>query len=61
MQIFTKIQFNFFFCRKNLLVEATNLGDYTSDKFLEIQERIDISLHDINPQEECRDFAEKFK
>lgn len=50
-----------FFCRKNLLVEASNFGDLTSDKYVDIQRRVDLSLKAISPTDEYRDFTEKHR
>lgn len=47
--------------RKNLLVEASNFGDLTSDKYTEIQKRIDSALQSVNPNEEYRDFTDKHR
>jgi hypothetical protein len=47
--------------RKNLLVEASNIGDLTSDKHLDIQKRIDAALQAVNATDEYRDFTEKHR
>lgn len=47
--------------RKSLLVEAANFGDLTSDKYLEIQKRVDSALQSVNPLDEYRDFSEKHR
>jgi tyrosine-protein kinase Fer len=47
--------------RKNILVEASNIGDLTSDKHLEIQKRIDAALLAVNASDEYRDFTEKHR
>lgn len=47
--------------RKNLLIEASSLGDFTSDKYIEIQRRIDASFQNVNPADEYREFTDKHK
>lgn len=48
-------------CRRNLLLEASQHIDLTSDKFKEIQKRIESSISSVNPAEEYREFTEKNK
>ncbi|XP_061504094.1 tyrosine-protein kinase Fer isoform X4 [Anopheles gambiae] len=45
----------------NLLQEIANLSDMTSDKFVDIQRRIESSIAGINSTEEYREFTEKHK
>uniref|UniRef100_A0A182P417 F-BAR domain-containing protein n=1 Tax=Anopheles epiroticus TaxID=199890 RepID=A0A182P417_9DIPT len=45
----------------NLLQEIANLSDMTSEKFVDIQRRIESSLAGINSTEEYREFTEKHK
>lgn len=47
--------------RKSLLLEASNLGDFTSDKYIDIQRRIDASIQNVNPADEYREFTDKHK
>lgn len=47
--------------RKSLLIEASSLGDFTSDKYIEIQRRIDASFQNVNPADEYREFTDKHK
>lgn len=47
--------------RKSLLIEASSLGDFTSDKYIEIQQRIDASFQNVNPADEYREFTDKHK
>lgn len=44
-----------------MLVEASSFGDLTSDKYIEIQKRIDSALQSVNPNEEYRDFTDKHR
>ncbi|XP_055612815.1 tyrosine-protein kinase Fer isoform X2 [Uranotaenia lowii] len=46
---------------RSLLQEISKLGDCTSNKFTEIQERIDSNVSSISPAEEYREFTEKHK
>jgi len=54
-----KFLFNIF--RKNILHDASRHGDFTADKFQEIQRRIESNLQNVNPAEEYREFTEKHK
>ncbi|XP_058063046.1 tyrosine-protein kinase Fer [Anopheles bellator] len=45
----------------NLLMEIAKLSDTTSDKYADIQLRIESSIANINSTEEYRDFTEKHK
>uniref|UniRef100_A0A182VWY2 non-specific protein-tyrosine kinase n=1 Tax=Anopheles minimus TaxID=112268 RepID=A0A182VWY2_9DIPT len=45
----------------NLLQEIAKLSDMTSEKFVDIQQRIESSLAGINSTEEYREFTEKHK
>lgn len=47
--------------RRNLLQEISKLGDTTSDRFSEIQQRIESNIASISPAEEYREFTEKHK
>lgn len=42
-------------------MEASNFGDLTSDKYVEIQKRIDSALQAVNPADEYRDFTDKHR
>lgn len=55
------IQEGFILTWKNILIEAAQYGDLTSDKFKEIQKHITLSLQNVNPSEEYREFTEKHK
>lgn len=44
-----------------MLVEASSFGDLTSDKYVDIQKRIDAALQSVNPLDEYRDFTEKHR
>lgn len=44
-----------------MLNDATRHGDFTADKFQEIQRRIESNLQNVNPAEEYREFTEKHK
>ncbi|XP_038104059.1 tyrosine-protein kinase Fer isoform X3 [Culex quinquefasciatus] len=46
---------------RNLLQEISKLGDTTSDRFSEIQQRIESTIASISPAEEYREFTEKHK
>nr|XP_029723441.1 tyrosine-protein kinase Fer-like isoform X2 [Aedes albopictus] len=46
---------------RNLLQDMSKLGDTTSDKFSEIQQRIETNISSISPAEEYREFTEKHK
>ncbi|CAO1430994.1 unnamed protein product [Diamesa tonsa] len=54
-------QENFISTWKSLLIEASSLGDFTSDKYIEIQRRIDASFQNVNPADEYREFTDKHK
>lgn len=47
--------------RRNILADAWQHIDVTSDKFKEIQKRIESSISSVNPHEEYREFTEKNK
>lgn len=51
----------FKFNRRNLLQEVTHCGDLTSDKFRDIQKRIEACVQHVNPTDEYREFTEKHK
>lgn len=55
------VQESFILLWKNILQEASQHGDLTSDKFKEIQKRIDHVINSINPNEEYREFTEKHR
>ncbi|XP_055922735.1 tyrosine-protein kinase Fer isoform X4 [Eupeodes corollae] len=55
------VQESFILLWKNILQEASQHGDLTSEKFNEIQKRIDNVINKINPNEEYREFTEKHK
>lgn len=46
---------------RNLLQDMSKLGDLTSDKYSEIQQRIETNISSISPAEEYREFTEKHK
>uniref|UniRef100_A0A1Q3FTM0 Tyrosine-protein kinase n=1 Tax=Culex tarsalis TaxID=7177 RepID=A0A1Q3FTM0_CULTA len=46
---------------RHLLQEISKLGDTTSDRFSEIQQRIESNIASISPAEEYREFTEKHK
>uniref|UniRef100_A0A6B2EHM0 Tyrosine-protein kinase n=1 Tax=Phlebotomus kandelakii TaxID=1109342 RepID=A0A6B2EHM0_9DIPT len=46
---------------KNILQEACQHSDLTSDKFRDIQKRVELSIAHVNPAEEYREFTEKHK
>jgi hypothetical protein len=47
--------------RKNLLLEAANYSDLTSEKYVELQKQINSALQSVNSSDEYRDFAEKHR
>lgn len=51
----------FFVNRKNILLEASQHCDFTSETFKEIQKSIELNLQNINPTDEYREFTEKHK
>ncbi|XP_037947179.1 tyrosine-protein kinase Fer isoform X5 [Teleopsis dalmanni] len=55
------VQESFILLWKNILQETIQHSDFTSDKFKEIQNRIDNVINSINPNEEYREFTEKHK
>lgn len=55
------VQESFILLWRNILQEACHLGDLTSDKYKEIQKRIDSVINSINPSDEYREFTEKHK
>ncbi|XP_013097559.2 tyrosine-protein kinase Fer isoform X2 [Stomoxys calcitrans] len=55
------VQESFILLWKNILQEASQHSDLTSDKFKEIQKRIDNVIGSINPSEEYREFTEKHR
>ncbi|XP_076252921.1 tyrosine-protein kinase Fer isoform X1 [Rhynchophorus ferrugineus] len=46
---------------KQILQDVAKNSDLTSEKYCEIQKRIDSSLESIRPSEEYKDFTEKYK
>ncbi|XP_018327552.1 tyrosine-protein kinase Fer isoform X2 [Agrilus planipennis] len=46
---------------KQVLQEVSQLSDFSSDKFKEIQKRIEANVEAVNPAEEYKDFTEKHK
>ncbi|KAH8358605.1 hypothetical protein KR093_001230 [Drosophila rubida] len=55
------VQESFILLWRNILLEAAQHGDLTSDKYKEIQKRIDTVISGINPTEEYAEFTEKHK
>ncbi|XP_020813160.1 tyrosine-protein kinase Fer isoform X5 [Drosophila serrata] len=55
------VQESFILLWRNILQEASQYGDLTSDKYKEIQKRIDTVIGGINPTEEYGEFTEKHK
>ncbi|KAH8271357.1 hypothetical protein KR018_007646 [Drosophila ironensis] len=55
------VQESFILLWRNILQEAAQYGDLTSDKYKEIQKRIDTVISGINPTEEYGEFTEKHK
>ncbi|XP_073816981.1 tyrosine-protein kinase Fer isoform X2 [Musca autumnalis] len=55
------VQESFILLWKNILQEASQHSDLTSEKFKEIQKRIDNVINSINPSEEYREFTEKHR
>uniref|UniRef100_U5EPN0 Tyrosine-protein kinase n=1 Tax=Corethrella appendiculata TaxID=1370023 RepID=U5EPN0_9DIPT len=55
------LQENFILSWRNLINDVAKLGDFTSEKFKEIQNRIETNVNNINPAEEYREFTEKHK
>ncbi|XP_055381518.1 tyrosine-protein kinase Fer isoform X2 [Condylostylus longicornis] len=55
------VQESFILLWKNILQEASQHGDLISNKFQDIQRRIDAAINSINPCEEYREFTEKHK
>ena len=47
--------------RKQVLQEVAQYSDFTSEKFREIQGKIENSLETIKPSDEYNDFTEKHK
>lgn len=50
--------FNF---RKNILQDASQHCDFTSNNFTDIRKRVENHLQNVNPAEEYREFTEKHK
>lgn len=46
---------------KNILLDAMQHCDFTSNNFMDIHKRIDNHLQNVNPAEEYREFTEKHK
>lgn len=44
-----------------MLLEASSYGDLTSEKYADIQKRIDMAMQTVNPAEEYREFTEKHR
>lgn len=49
------------FFRRKTIFDAAQHGDFTAEKFKEIQRRIESNIQNVNPAEEYRDFTEKHK
>lgn len=47
--------------RKNILLEASQYSDLTSNSFHDIQRRIEAGLQNINPPDEYREFTERHR
>lgn len=47
--------------RKQILQEVSNTSDLSSEKFREIHKRIESCIDAIKPNEEYKDFTEKYK
>lgn len=50
--------FNF---RKGILLEVVQRADFTSEKFREIQNKVESVVQNLRPQEEYKEFIEKYK
>ncbi|CAH0723870.1 unnamed protein product, partial [Brenthis ino] len=46
---------------KGILVEVVQRSDFSSDKFREIQSKIESTVTNLRPQEEYKEFIEKYK
>lgn len=55
------LQESFVHTWRNIIQEAVHGGDLTSDKFRDIQKRIESCVQHVNPAEEYREFTEKHK
>ncbi|XP_037909618.1 tyrosine-protein kinase Fer isoform X1 [Hermetia illucens] len=55
------IQESFILLWKNMLQEIIQFSDLTSDKFVEIQKKIETIVNNIIPAEEYREFTERHK
>ncbi|KRF99340.1 uncharacterized protein Dwil_GK11727, isoform B [Drosophila willistoni] len=55
------VQESFILLWRNILQEAAQHGDLTSEKYTEIQQRINTVISNINPAEEYGEFTEKHK
>lgn len=49
------------FNRKGILLEVVQRSDYSTDKFREIQTKIETTVQNLRPQDEYKDFIEKYK
>ncbi|XP_047997023.1 tyrosine-protein kinase Fer isoform X4 [Leguminivora glycinivorella] len=46
---------------KNILLEVVQRSDFSTDKFREIQSKVDSTVQNLKPHEEYKEFIEKYK
>lgn len=49
------------FHRKGILLEVVQRSDFSTDKFREIQSKIETTVQNLRPQDEYKEFIEKYK
>lgn len=47
--------------RKGILLEMVQRSDFGTEKFKEIQNKMDNAVQNLKPQEEYKEFVEKYK
>lgn len=58
---YNNFQFIFSFSRKQILQDLVRNSDLTSEKFKEIQRKVDSNIDSVKPCDEYKDFTEKYK
>lgn len=52
---------SFLLNRKGILLEMVQRSDFGTEKFKEIQNKMDNAVQNLKPQEEYKEFVEKYK
>lgn len=61
LPLVTLLFYLFHFFRKQILQDVASNSDFTSEKFKEIQRKVESSIESVKPSEEYKDFTEKYK